>query len=129
MWCAIIVNKQMKNHHHSVQPENLKIPRRRKRNKLFKNFHRNFNFFSRFEAFLGDFPSHHRRKISLQPRIADERSFIMRSWCMRRKFRSANILMTTTAILMISDNAENKDTREAFPKKNSRNCNSRVRKI
>lgn len=53
MWCAIIVNKQMKkNHQRSVQPENLKIPRK----KLFKNFHRNFNFFySLFEAFLKDF--------------------------------------------------------------------------
>jgi len=54
MWCAIIVNKQTSlalTHSLAVQPENLKISRKKK--KLLKNFHRNFNsssvsFFSFF---------------------------------------------------------------------------------
>lgn len=123
MWCAIIVNKQMKNHHRAltVQPENLKI-------KLLKNFHRNFNFFSsslsltRFRSIpqqIFIFVRLHLRKISLQEEFAfyHVRLPARDCICAQREIPTLHTLFNDISddhFMISGDNAENKNSLERF---------------
>lgn len=132
MWYAIIVNKQMKNHQRSVQPENLKITTR----KNVQEFPSEFQLIFRFQSIPRRFSFRSLLLFAHEKRFPPARNSSLyqatgtRDY-MRGKFQSPYILMTTAELNFlrsaIADRAQKENFRRFYSE--IRNCNSRRRKL